>query len=310
MKDLDFSIIKEFLFGEARRGLTPDTVRSQLSSIKHLLYPFRHLFKFLYDGNIELKKLLQFIYKIYGTPKNKRAPIGFFIMAKIMNVIEFDVLIDVRDWYLMIVLHVAGFRGGDLCAAKWTDVVIDRYKNTFSQNEVNVLVIFLDSDKTSNQSAGAVVTISCPRYESSFNILPVLEQYIKLLKLHNRLNTWMFPSLSYQDRKKDKHITTTTIRSITKRRIKQINLDPKNYGAHSYRIAFVHDAIASGIPEEFIMKLGRWKSQCWRGYHHDVQYAQAQATSQLMKFSEKFETKKTKKKHKELLQTLASNIKS
>ena len=155
-----------------------------------------------------------------------------------------------------------------------------------------MIVLFLDSTKTQNQSNEIVVTIACPQELSSFNLLPVLSQYIKLLKVHKRLNTWLFPSLAHKDRNKNKHINVNTIRKITKKRVKQIGLDPDEFGAHSYRVAFVTDAIAAGMPEEFIKKTGRWKSQCWRGYFHDYQYAQARATTQMMNFGKKLKNQK------------------
>ena len=112
-----------------------------------------------------------------------------------------------------------------------------------------------------------------------------------------------------QDRFKNKHITTARIRTITKKRVSQIGLDPDLYGAHSYRTAFVHDAVAAGIPTSLIKKTGRWKSDCWLGYFHDNQYAQAVATSQMLKFKDQFETKSSRSKHKELLQLLAQKVK-
>ena len=138
--------------------------------------------------------------------------------------------------------------------------------------------------------------------------MTLVKIYIKLLHQSGFLNDYVFCSLSKQDKKKNKHISTSSIRSITKKRVKQIGLDPDLYGAHSYRTAFVHDAIAAGIPSSIIKKTGRWKSDCWLGYFHDAQYAQAVATSQLMKFKDKFETKTSRKKHKELLQVLSSKV--
>ena len=91
--------------------------------------------------------------------------------------------------------------------------------------------------------------------------------------------------------------------------MKQIGLDPSSYGAHSYRVAFVHDAVAAGIPEALIQKTGRWESKCWLGYFHDAQYAQAQTTSRLHKYQDKFETKKSKKKHQEFLLKLDEKLK-
>ena len=71
----------------------------------------------------------------------------------------------------------------------------------------------------------------------------------------------------------------------------------------------MHDAIAAGIPPTLIKKTGRWKSQCWLGYFHDESYAQAQATSRMMDFGDTYETKKSKKKHNELLDVINKRLK-
>ena len=95
---------------------------------------------------------------------------------------------------------------------------------------------------------------------------------------------------------------------MIKNRVKPLGYDPSLFGAHSFRTAFVHDAVACGIPETLIQKTGRWKSKCWLGYFHDQQFAQAQATSQMYDYSKEFENQKSSKKHKELLKKLAEKI--
>ena len=95
---------------------------------------------------------------------------------------------------------------------------------------------------------------------------------------------------------------------MIKRRAKSIGEDPDLFGAHSFRQAFVHDAVAAGIPETLIQKTGRWKSKCWLGYFHDDQFAQAQATSRMYDYSKEFETQKSSKKHKELLKVFGDKL--
>ena len=308
VSDIDLDIIKSYLFGEARRGLCPNTVRVQLSAIRHMLYPFEDHFKWLFGNNVTLRKLFQFIYNVWGTPPSKRHPVTYHIMFKILELIDFKKLIDVRDWFLMILLHIAGFRGGETASCRWCNVFIESYNDTYTNEKSNIFVLRLDSTKTKNQSKGAIVTISCPIKQNSFNILTMVKLYIKMLEKEGFLNAYVFPSLNFRDKTKNKHINTRTISNIVKKRVKPLGYDTKFFGAHSFRTAFVHDAIAAGIPEPLIQKTGRWESKCWLGYFHDVQYAQAQTTSRMMKFAEKFETIKSKKKHKKLLKILAEQL--
>ena len=95
---------------------------------------------------------------------------------------------------------------------------------------------------------------------------------------------------------------------MIKRRVAPLGYDPSLFGAHSFRQAFVHDAVAAGIPETLIQKTGRWKSKCWLGYFHDEMFAQAQTTSQLYDYSKEFENQKSSKKHKELLKILGDKL--
>ena len=181
ISDLDMDIIKLHLYGEARRGICPGTVRVQWQAIKHLLYPFSEKFKWLYVENISIKKLFQFIFNIWGRPAKKKHPVSYHIMYKILETIDYTVLMDVRDWILIIILHIAGFRGGETAAAKWSNVFIDTYQDTYSQCQMNIFMLRLESTKTMNQSNSVLVTISCPQKQDSFNILTVLKLYIKFI---------------------------------------------------------------------------------------------------------------------------------
>ena len=188
------------------------------------------------------------------------------------------------------------------------NVYVDTYQDTYSNKKSNIFMLKLDSTKTVNQSEGALVTISCPTEQNSFNILSIIKLYILKLKKAGYLNDYLFPSLNQRDQGKNKHIVTNTISKMIKKRVKSVGLDPKLFGAHSFRTAVVHDAVAAGIPEPLIQKTGRWKSKCWLGYFHDAQYAQAQTTSRLNEYGKQFETQKSSKKHKELLEALSDRI--
>lgn len=216
-----------------------------------------------------------------------------------------DVLLDVRDWVLMVMGQVSGFRGAELSPIKWYDVAVDKYVDTYNNRKMTIFIVFLDNTKTKNNSLGATVTISCPLVKDSFNLIVIVRHYAKLLEKYGFLNDWFFPSLRTCDKNKNIHINTRSIATIFKKRVKQIGEDPTKYAAHSARMGYVKDAVASGIPEELIMKTGRWNTKCWLGYFHDDQYAQVRSSSRMYEFSQRFETSKSKKKHKELLRLMS-----
>ena len=172
---------------------------------------------------------------------------------------------------------------------------------------MNIFMLFLDSTKVSDQGDGAVVTISCPNELSSFNLLPLFQQYISLLESGGFLNDYVFPSLRPNDRGLNKHITTATLRQSNKKLYASIGGNPDEIGGHSGRGGMVEDAIAAGVPEELVKRHGRWRSACWRTYIHDEQWAQAATTSHLNEFQKKFTNDETNKKDAELLKALSKN---
>ena len=305
--DIDLRLLKVYMYSECRRGLKPETVSGILSAIKHMLYPFRKHFDFLYNDDILYKKFFQCLYKVFGRPRKHKIQITYFLMVKIVSKLDFTILLDLRDWVLMVIAHVGGFRGGEVCPAKWSDIAVDKYQDTFSGRQMLIFVLFLDSTKTTSQGDGAVVTISCPSEVSSFNVLSVVLEYIHKLEEHGFINDYLFPSLRPNDRGLNKHIKVATMSHAFKRLYKMIGGDPKDISSHSARGGMVEDAVAAGIPEEFIQRLGRWRSKAWRGYFHDEQYAQACATAQLHNQYKKYVNDDVKKQDKILSKALSKH---
>ena len=308
IKDLDFHVIRAYLFSECRRGLRVGTVRGILSAIKYLLYPYSASFMFLYDGDVKLTHLFAFLDNHFRLEVVKKYPMTFFVLNKVLTIINFDNLTDVRDWLVMIVMHIAGPRGSEVAPLKWTDLQVDHYTDTYSHKEMTILMLFLPHSKTDKQGSPPTITISCPMEKDSFNIILVLRHYCLLLKKAGISSKWFLPSLLLRDRKKDIHISGNTISHITKDRVEQIGLDRNKYGSHSYRTAFVHDAIAAGVPVSLIKKTGRWRSDCWLGYFHDAQYAQSRATAALHSYGKEFRTSKSKKKDREFIKAITTGL--
>ena len=305
--DLDLIVLKVYLFSEARRGLKPGTIMGILSAIRHMLYPWRKELSWLWDDKLMFEKFSTTLKKQYGRPRKKKIQLTFYLLSKIVVKIDFEDVVSLRDWILMVFTHIGSFRGGEVSPARWDDVEIDSYEDKFTGKKMNIFMLFMDSTKVSDQGDGAVVTISCPNEHSTFNLLSLMQQYITLLERGGFLNDYIFPSLRPQDRGLNKHITTATIRQSNKRLYKSIGGNPDEIGAHSGRGGMVEDAIAAGIPEELVKRHGRWRSACWRTYIHDEQWAMAATTSQLNEFQKKFANEKTNMKDKELLLAMTKN---
>ena len=225
-------------------------------------------------------------------------------MSKILETVDLEDLKDVRDWLLVVFAKSAGFRGNTITSAMWADLVVDKYHDKFRNKVMNILVLFLDSTKTKEQKDGQIVTIAVDPEQSAFNLVTLLLHYIKLLK-HKGINSaYIFPTL-VKSHHGMRHINANTFSKQLKLLYTRVGGDPKDISSHSARGGLVEDAIAAGIPARFIKSLGRWKSQCWMGYFHDEEYAMACATSHLNQYQKQFNTKKTTKKHKKLLQIIS-----
>ena len=158
-----------------------------------------------------IKNFYRSLENIYGSPRKHKVQLTYYLLAKIVEKIDFECLKDIRDWILMILTHVGSFRGGEICPARWSDVAADSYINKFTGVKTNIFIVFMDSTKNAKQQDGAVVTISCPSEISSFNILPLLLQYIKLLDNSGFMNDYMFPSLRPNHKGLNKHIAVSTL---------------------------------------------------------------------------------------------------
>lgn len=61
-------------------------------------------------------------------------------------------------------------------------------------------------------------------------------------------------------------VTRFQFGSIFKRCLLALGLSPSEFGTHSFRIGAATVADASGLSEELVKRLGRWKSECFRRY--------------------------------------------
>ena len=302
--NIDMKLVRMYLFSEARRGLKPCTVKVIYQALKHMLGPFERYFTFLFARNFKIKSLFKTLYTLYGYPRKKKVQLTYYIMVKILEIVNLEKLIDVRDWVLLVFAKIAGFRGSAITSSRWDDLFVKKYHDPFRNKSMDLLVLFLDSTKTVAQKDGQVVTISVESATSAFNLVSLLLHYIKLLKENDISSIFIFPSLSKNHRGSQKHINVNTMTKQLKSLYKRAGGDPAEISSHSARGGMVEDAVAAGIPARLIKSLGRWKSQCWTGYFHDEEYAMASATSTLNQFAHKFDTQKSSKKHKELCKLL------
>ena len=307
--DIDIDLLQRYFYSECRRGLKPNTVQGVLSAIKHMLKPFRKTFAaFLFYDTYELDALFKSLYNYFGRPRKEKLQITYFVLSKILTIVDMKKLIDVRDWLVVIIAKVGGFRGGEVAPLEWIDLIIDKYLDPFTGQNTDIIILFFDKTKTVGLKDGVVVTLSIPRESVEvYNPLYLLYHYIHLLKEKGYAGEYVFPDLrtKYLLSSNPRHITTRTMSKQLKQLWKRAGGNPDEVSMHGCRGGMVEDAVARGIPESLIQKHGRWKSQVWRSYFHDQEYAHACVSSSIIDMSKKFKSDVTDEKHKQILQYLA-----
>ncbi|KAM3911197.1 uncharacterized protein RB166_019888 [Leptodactylus fuscus] len=61
-------------------------------------------------------------------------------------------------------------------------------------------------------------------------------------------------------------LTVFQFRSIFRRVLSSLGLDPSEYGTHSFRIGAATEASRAGLPVESVQRIGRWRSSCYASY--------------------------------------------
>lgn len=61
-------------------------------------------------------------------------------------------------------------------------------------------------------------------------------------------------------------VTRFQFSSLFKRCLTACGANAAEFGLHSFRIGAATEAVRAGLPEEQVMRLGRWRSQCYVGY--------------------------------------------
>lgn len=61
-------------------------------------------------------------------------------------------------------------------------------------------------------------------------------------------------------------VTRFQFSSLFRRCLSASGVEASEYGLHSFRIGAATEAVRAGLPEEQVMRLGRWRSQCYVSY--------------------------------------------
>ena len=274
--DITLEIILNWLFGEAKRGVSPKTINVQMAAIKYL-FRYKSLGKELRDG-LESKDMLKSINKYFGRRITSKKAFTMDDLVRYNGLIDRNLLIDIRDINCISIMMLTGQRGSDIVNIEWSKVSIDKYKD-INGNIIDLIVIQKEFSKTEAAGTSSGTMIGIPR-GVGIRISPVesLLIYKKLLIKNNINSPWMFCNL----KKPGEHIKPTTTNHIFKKMASKLGYNPKLYGSHSGRKSMVCMAMRRGVPAEVIRKHGKWASDCWYTYFNDSKYIHSAVTTSLL----------------------------
>lgn len=134
------------------------------------------------------------------------------------------------------------------------------------------MILFISKSKTDVYRKGSTVFIA----ENNSDLCPVknLKQYLVKAEIAENSEKFIFRAITAGNkqslRKTNKPISYTRAREMFLDVIKDIGLDPRNFGLHSLRSGGASAAANSGVNDRLHKRHGRWKSdQAKDGYVED-----------------------------------------
>lgn len=164
-----------------------------------------------------------------------------------------------KDWriFCMCILMFAGFlRFSEAVELTLGDIV---FRDSY-------LELFIQKSKTDVYRNGVWIVL----VKSGLTTCPysVLQTYIQIAGVQDS-NEFLFRGISYTKKKqkyvlrpdKTRKISYTRARELILEKLKDLGLDTKQFGTHSFRSGGCTEAARQGIPDRLLKVHGRWKSE-------------------------------------------------
>jgi integrase len=105
----------------------------------------------------------------------------------------------------------------------------------------------------------------------------LLRRLWRRLGLDTQEDGLLFPAVTRGAVDPARPYAATALRQLVKRSVRQVGLDPRLYANHSLRAGGATDLLSAGVPELFVKKAGRWKSDTYQIYHREGMVVARQA---------------------------------
>lgn len=231
---------------------------SSLSMAKKKLCGVAFMLKILGKEDVTkafvIRQLLKGWNKV-GVRRDLRRPVSFLLLSRLLTVLG-DLCFDPYEVALFRCAFSLAFFGAlrvsEFAAANTTTVA------PLSASDVVLLAdgarIYVARSKTDQYGQGIWLSIASIQHE----FCPV-----RLLRLFLYVRQH---SVSFLAHSNGSPVTRFQFTSIFKKCLLVLGLSPAEFGTHSFRIGAATVAEASGLPDDMVKKLGRWKSDCFRRY--------------------------------------------
>lgn len=206
--------------------------------------------------NFIVKKALEGVRRSRPRAKDSRLPITFDILSSVLEVLP----IVCKSSYEAILFKSAFslafhglFRIGEITVNTHRAQHTVMFKNVTIKD--SLLSLRLSSSKTDQTGKGVTILIKSLGNDNCPVIL--LKQFLDIRPCKEGT---LFCHFDGSD------LTRYQFVSVLKKALSTINIDPDRFSSHSFRIGAATSLSMRGVPDDVIMKLGRWKSQAFRRY--------------------------------------------
>jgi integrase len=135
--------------------------------------------------------------------------------------------------------------------------------------------LLLRRTKCGRTGAGVFVTVA--RCHDPLCGVRLLRRLWRQLDLDNHPQGFIFPAVAHSAIDTSRPYAAVALRRTIKRAVQQIGLDPRMYANHSLRAGGATDLLSAGVPDLFVKKAGRWKSDTYQIYHREGMVVALQA---------------------------------
>lgn len=216
----------------------------------------------------KVREIWKGIRREIGTAQQGKRPLLTVEVRQIIQQLDFNRTIDIRDRALLLLGFAGAFRRSELVALDVDDLEF-RKKGA---------VVGLERSKTDQEGQGRKVAIPHGRHDET---CPVGAIKVWLEKVDDDCGP-LFRSVTRGGSVKDNRISGRTVCRIVKKRVESIGLDPDAFGAHSLRSGFATAAAQAGASERDIMRqTGHSSLETIRGYIREGSLFQSNAADNL-----------------------------